>query len=311
MCNNKEKYFVSNLLDTNRGFNYYVNWDNLSDYKRITIELSAMDCLIKLTDDAVFKTQFYELLNKLPSVILTFPYLFALSKAERNFLLKSSNNKLKIIGSELDSDDFQTYSFSKNDTLNMTSENLDKYYNFFEQMGLKDLFQSMLNKSTIDYVIGVLVGLDSNGRKNRGGDAFELACEPIIQQISTKYNLKLLTQKKFKVLKPRIKIFDDVANRKADFILHNDNYSKVLNIEVNFYNGGGSKPEEIVDAYINRQKDLEKNNINFALITDGACWQNDTNQLKKAFRHLDCIANFKMLKENVVESYVKKIFKNG
>lgn len=32
-------------------------------------------------------------------------------------------------------------------------------------MGLKDLFENLLEKSVIDYVIGVLVDLDSNERK--------------------------------------------------------------------------------------------------------------------------------------------------
>ena len=302
-----EDYFVKKTLDTNRGYNYYVNWNNIFDYERVSVELSAMDCLIKL-DEASFKDKFFELVNKVPTVILTFPYLFALSKAERNNLLVSKDNKLKIIGSELDSDDFQIYSFSLEDTKFFNNEKIENYYSFFEQMGLKNLFQTMLKKSTIDYVIGVLVGLDSNGRKNRGGDAFELACEPIITEIANKYNLVLLVQKKFGTLKDKVSISEDIENRKADFILSNKTFTKILNIEVNFYNGAGSKPEEIIDSYINRQNDLEKNNINFALITDGSCWSNDTNQLKKAFRHLSCISNFKMLKDGYIEEYIKGIF---
>ena len=301
-----EEYFVKNTLDTNRGYNYYVNWENIYDYERVSIELSAMDCLINLNDNS-FKNRFTELLTKMPTVIFTFPYLFALAKQERGDLLRGSS-KLKIIGSEIDSDDFQIHSFSQDDAKTMDKEKIDKYYSFFEQMGLKNLFQGMLKKSTIDYVIGVLVGLDSNGRKNRGGDAFELACEPIIKEIASRYNLEVLIQKKFKVLKNEVAISEDIENRKADFIIHNKDYTKILNIEVNFYNGAGSKPEEIIDSYINRQNDLKQNSIDFALVTDGSCWSNDTNQLKKAFRHLKCISNFKMLKEGHVEQYIKGIF---
>ena len=135
-------------------------------------------------------------------------------------------------------------------------------------MGLKDLFENLLEKSVIDYVIGVLVGLDSNGRKNRGGTAFEDACEPIISEVCKKYDISLISQKQFKVLKDyEFEVSPDVANRKADFILVKGN--KVLNIEVDYFFRGGSKPEEIIDSYINRQNDLKKLNIGFILLTDG------------------------------------------
>lgn len=307
MCNSKEQNFIGSLLDTNRGYNYYVDWENAKDYEKYIIELSALDCLIRIEQDK-FKDMFVELLKKVPTVILTFPYLFALSKAERVSLNRSNANQLKLVGTELDSEDFQEYSFSVEDTKNMTISKINEYYNFFVQMGLENLFVNMLNKSTIDYVIGVLVGLDSNGRKNRGGEAFELACEPLIKKITQKYNLELICQKKFSILSEHINISEDIANRKADFIIHNKDFSKVLNIEVNFFNGTGSKPEEIIDSYINRQNDLKANNIRFALITDGSCWKQAKNQLSKGFRHLDCLSNYKTLKNGTIEKLIKDIF---
>ena len=306
MCN-KGDSFINSLLDTNRGYNYYVNWDNINEYDKYKVELSAMDVLIRVQQNK-FKEVFINLLTKVPTVILTFPYLFALSKQERINLNKSNKNKLKLVGTELDSEDFQEYSFSITDTKNLTLNKINNYYNFFVQMGLENLFVNMLNKSTIDYVIGVLVGLDSNGRKNRGGEAFELACEPLIRKITQKYNLELMCQKKFSILSEHINISEDIANRKADFIIHNKDFSKVLNIEVNFFNGTGSKPEEIIDSYINRQNDLKANNIRFALITDGSCWRQAKNQLSKGFRHLDCLSNYKTLKNGIIEKYIKDIF---
>ena len=81
-----------------------------------------------------------------------------------------------------------------------------------------------------------------------------------------------------------------------------------MNIEVNFFNGGGSKPEEIIDSYINRQLDLKKNGIDFALITDGNCWKGTTNQLLKGFRHLSYLMNFKLAKVGMLEEIVSKEF---
>ena len=175
-------------------------------------------------------------------------------------------------------------------------------------MGLKNLFENLLEKSVIDYVIGVLVGLDSNGRKNRGGTVFEDACEPIIASICKKYDISLLSQKKFKVLKNYgFTISPDIANRKSDFILIKGN--KALNIEVDYFFKKGSKPEEIIDSYINRQNDLKKLNIGFILLTDGLCWDNkDKNQLQKGFRHLDHLINYHLAKYGMLDEILKDYF---
>lgn len=299
--------FENNLLDTNRGYNYYIDWTNIGGYQKYEIEIHAMDVLIGKNDDE-FYDRFKELIIKIPSVIEVFPYLFALSKAEATRVRKRS--VLKVVGSSIDSDDFQTYSFnSKKLPSNISEDTVITYYKFFEQMGLKYLFQNLLEKSVLDYIIGVLVGSDSNGRKNRGGTAFELACQPILEQICNNYNLTLLVQKKFNVLRQYgFDINEDIANRKADFIVINQSHTACMNIEVNFFNGGGSKPEEIIDSYINRQSDLLQNKIKFALITDGGCWRGTTNQLAKGFRHLDYLMNFKLAKSGMLEEIILKEF---
>ena len=69
--------FVNNLLETNRGFDFYVNWENAKAYKEFEIELNAMNVLIKADN---IKDKFYKLVEKVPTVIATFPLLFALSK---------------------------------------------------------------------------------------------------------------------------------------------------------------------------------------------------------------------------------------
>ena len=298
----KIELFEEHLLETNRGFNFYVDWNNVIGLDCYTIELHALDALIDRKED--FDSIFTALLQRVPSVIKTFPFLFALSKAERENVTNGFDS-LQVVGTEIDSEDLQQYSFHTVEIL--TDEQIRRYLYFFEQMGLKNLFQNILERSTIDYVIGVLVGLDSNGRKNRGGKAFELACEPIIRDVCGKYSIEVITQKQFKTLQDKgFAIDEDMANRKADFILTKG--KKCMNIEVNFYSGAGSKPEEIIDSYINRQVDLRRNNIYFALITDGNCWHIATNQLQKGFRHLNFLMNYKMLKNGILEEVIRNIF---
>lgn len=300
------KIFTDNMLSTNRGFNYYVDWTNVDGYKDFLVEIHAMDILIGCKDDD-FKCKFVTLISKLPHVVLLFPFLFGLAKSEREQLYKGKD-KLTIIQDELDSVDHLVYSFSKK--INQLDEkNIEIYYNFFVQMGLKHLYQNIIEKSTLDYIAGVLVGMDSNGRKNRGGKAFELACQPLFEKICDKYQLKLLVQKQFQELrKYGFVITEDIANRKADFILLDNIKKKAINFEVNFYNGTGSKPEEIIDSYINRQNDLKSIGIDFALVTDGKCWSTASNQLSKGFRHLNFLLNFYMLKHGMLDEIVNNVF---
>lgn len=298
--------FAENLVETNRGFDFYVNWDNAEDYKNLEIELNAMNVLIKSKD---IKTRFYDLARKIPTFVATFPLLFALSKTERQDVWLGKN-ELSIVNEQLDGDDNYQYSFKIEDLKKgLTDKDIDSYYLLFDRIGLKHLFEHLLEKSVIDYVIGVLVGLDTNGRKNRGGTAFEDACEPIISGICNYYGVDLISQKQFKVLRNYgFEISEDVANRKADFILVKG--KKVLNIEVDYFFRGGSKPEEIIDSYINRQNDLSKLGIGFALLTDGMCWDNkDKNQLQKGFRNLDNLMNYHLAKTGMLEEIISEYFK--
>lgn len=297
--------FVDNLVATNRGFNFYVNWNNALDYRQFEIELNAMNVLIK--NDNIHD-KFLELVKKIPTVVATFPLLFALSKGERKDVWKGKND-LKVVNEELDEDDFYSYDFNvSNIGSGLSDEAIEIYYIFFDKMGLKDLFENLLQKSVIDYVVGVLVGLDSNGRKNRGGTAFEDACEPIISEVCKKYEIKLISQKQFKVLEEYgFEVSPDIANRKADFILVKDN--KVLNIEVDYFFASGSKPEEIIDSYINRQNDLKKIDIGFVLLTDGMCWDNkNKNQLQKGFRNLDYLMNYHLAKYGMLNEVLNDFF---
>lgn len=297
--------FVDNLVETNRGFDFYVNWDNATDYKILEIELNAMNVLIKSDD---IEKKFYDLAKKIPTFIATFPLLFALSKTERQDVW-SGKNDLSIVNEQLDGDDNYKYSFKIEDLKKgLTEDEIANYYLLFDRIGLKHLFENLLEKSIIDYAIGVLVGLDTNGRKNRGGTAFEDACEPIIDEICKHYGVDLISQKQFKVLRDYgFTISEDVANRKADFILVKGD--KILNIEVDYFFRGGSKPEEIIDSYINRQNDLSKLGIGFALLTDGMCWDNkDKNQLQKGFRNLDNLMNYHLSKTGMLEEIISSYF---
>ena len=50
---------------------------------------------------------------------------------------------------------------------------MDQYKIFMRKTGLFDLLQKHLVNNLVDYALGIETGLDSNGRKNRGGHQME------------------------------------------------------------------------------------------------------------------------------------------
>lgn len=267
-----------------------------------SIELNALNSLIKCGD---FKLKFMELLDKVPTVITVFPLLIATSKDTREKLFEQKE-KLEILDEE---EHIEKFDFSeKIAKRGFNLQQKEKYYIFFEKIGLKRLFEEIIEKSVYDYIVGVLVGLDSNARKNRSGSFFEKMCLEIIEPICKDYGIELITQNGFKNLEEKfnIKINKELYHKKPDFTLVKDN--KFLNIEVNFYNSSGSKPLEIVESYINRKNDLRNINVDFILISDGPFWQKTHEEnVEKAFDNIS-IMNYKTAKSGELRKKIKEIF---
>ena len=141
--NNDDKIekFTNTLLKTNRTYDYFVCWKNII-LENFEIEICAINCLIKKQDDDKFKQTFYELLHKTPSVILLFPYLIALAKSDRESLLKPMT-PLEIIKDLSNIRDTDILFFDKGHMPKNDSD-IDIYYDFFCKMGLKSLYQNIL-----------------------------------------------------------------------------------------------------------------------------------------------------------------------
>ena len=101
--------FIENLLETNRAFNYYVDWRNASAYSHLDIELNAMNTLIRSSD---FDNKFRQLLKKIPTVVATFPYLFALARSEREKVWSGREN-LIVVNNYIDrGENYNEYNFA-------------------------------------------------------------------------------------------------------------------------------------------------------------------------------------------------------
>ncbi|WKV09556.1 type II restriction endonuclease [Thermoanaerobacterium sp. CMT5567-10] len=287
--------FHNTLVDTNRSYKFFVNWDKVKKHvNKYKIEFNILNTLIgnKQFDDDLRK-----ILSSYPQVLPTIPILLAIREQKLTVIDDFNDENFSIVH----------YDFNKK---TLTNTDIDDMVEFFEKTGLKRFFLELSSKSVQDYVLGVEVGMDTNARKNRSGDAMELMLKPMIEKIASKgkNSFDILFQKKFQYLDDNynIRVNSSIKNRKADFIIIK-NGNKVINIEVNFYSGTGSKPQEIVDSYIERQNELKENGFEFIWITDGIGWKGQKNQLHKGFERVNYLLNLYFVRKGLLEEILWRI----
>lgn len=286
------KSFQKSLVVTNRTPDFYVDWKKVKqNVDKIKIELSLWNSLIgseSIEDD------FINLISKYPEVIKTIPILLAIRDREFPVIIDFFNIEKGVKG----------INFNKKRHSTLTNEEIEDYFNFVQKSGVFVVFSYI--KNFYDYVIGVEVGMDTNARKNRSGQAMELLMKPIVEDVSRELGCRVFFQKKFSSVGLWGKVPASLANRKSDFIVLKDGIC--VNIEVNYYSGAGSKPEEIVDSYINRKNELANYEWNFIWITDGEVWRGSESQLSKAFSELDYIFNIDLVNRGLLKKALQVIF---
>lgn len=281
--------FHDTLIDTNRDHKFFVNWDKVRrKVNTLKHELNLLNSLIGSRD---FDRELRQLLQNYPQVLVAVPILLALRE-----------DHLKVIEDfqEQDSDTVE-YDFTNRA---LSARDIDSIVGFFRKTGLRSFFKEMAARSIQDYVAGIEVGLDTHAHKNRSGVAMELVLKPLVSEMASD-EVKVLLQQKLGVLQSKFGIRTPrlLAERKADFILVKGR-ERAVNIEVNFYAGAGSKPQEIVDSYIQRQQELAAVNIGFIWTTDGAGWKGQTNQISKGFEVMDCILNLHFARKGLLRAAV-------
>lgn len=288
--------FQDTLITTNRTPEFFVNWTKAKkNADGIKLELSLWNSLIGSEN---IEADFTKLTEKYPEVIKTIPILFAIR--EREFPIISDFNDLQ--------NSLKNLNFNKSRYSRPTSEEINSYVDFARRGGLFQLFHYI--KDFYDYILGVEVGLDTNARKNRSGEAMETLLAPLFRSIATETDSKVLPQTAFSSVQQfGGKIPSELANRKADFILYRDKC--FVNVETNYFSGAGSKPEEIVDSYINRRNELVRNDWHFIWVTDGDVWRCAGNQIFKAFNNMDYVFNIEFCRKGLLKEALLRMFTQG
>lgn len=286
--------FQKTLVTTNRSYLFYVDWKKVKrNVDTIKTELSLLDSLINSKN---IKRDFFELLSKYPEVAKVLPILLAIREISFD-IIESFDEKTT---------DVVTYSFNRKRGEKLTKEEIESFWNLVDKSGATELFSTIKNFK--DYIFGVEVGMDTNARKNRSGNAMELILAPLMEQTKIELGLTLFTQKQFGSIEKEVGIsFPELLkNKKFDFLFVKN--GKALNVEVNYFFGGGSK-QEIINSYIDRQNKLKTVGAEFMLITDGQAWnRNVNNELDSGFNSLDFILNLAFVRRGFFDEALRNYF---
>jgi len=289
------EYLVETLTDSIFTWDYFVDFEKVKkNIQLIEKELNLLNVLIGKIN---IEKEFINLVSEYPNVRKVLPILIAI----RNNKLKD----LKII------DDFEELnSESKielfDPTIQLTAELKEDLVFFFKESGLKAIFESKDVKNIVDYCFGVEVGMDTNARKNRTGQAMESIVEKIIQKFAEKNNLDFIPQATQKKIKEKwnfdIKI--DKTNRIFDFAVFEKSKNKIFIIETNYYGGGGSKLKSTAGEYQYLYDFLKKQNIDLIWVTDGLGWKTTKKSLFETFLHNEYLVNIGLVKKGVLKDII-------
>jgi len=290
-CNSKDEvfdYLLSSLKPRLLTFDYFVNWEKvIRNTKDIEIGLNSLNYLIGKDD---FDKEFRYLINQNSSLIKILPLLLVRDgSSTKKFQVLADYSRNKLV--------YEGYDFTLS---NPSSEDIDGYLLFLEKSGLKKLLQSQTIKNLVDYMIGVEAGLDSNGRKNRGGHIMEKVTESFIERFCKDNNFEYLSEANAKSIfdKWSINTPVDKSSRRYDFVVKTKN--ELIIFETNFYGGGGSKLKSTAGEYRNLF-DVLNGKFKFIWVTDGKGWLTTSKPLRETFDHNDYIFNLEMLEKNVLD----------
>ena len=288
-------HLISTLKKSNTTWDYFVNWAKVfGGIKSIEVDLNILNYLIGKDN---FDVEMKFLLGKHPSIVKVIPILLACR--ENNFEILSDFTKGKL--------GFESFTFSGKDAL--SNSDVVKIINFMKFSGLADLFTGKKIKNVIDYVTGIEVGLDSNGRKNRGGTTMESIVEVFLNGLCEKNKYRCLKEATAEKIKDvfGVDVPVDKSSRRYDFVVHNG--QSLYLIETNFYGGGGSKLKATAGEYKALQDYLRKSGYPFIWITDGFGWKTTIRPLEEAFNHIDFVLNLTFIENGVLEHIIKENIK--
>lgn len=267
-------------------YKYYVDFNKVfNNVNAIKIPLNILNALIgsKRIED-----EFKDIVIQYPETLKCIPILLA-------------KRELEIMA--MDDDGQFIFHF---DVPNYSTE---EYAKFMRKTGLFDLIENHIVNNLVDYVTGIETGLDSNGRKNRGGHLMEDLVENYLCKAGLVKGISYFKEMYIHEIENRWGInLSSISNnggaeKRFDFVVKGKD--TVYGIETNFYNSGGSKLNETARSY--KTITMETQDLNyfkFVWITDGCGWNSAKNNLRETFDVLEHLYNIKDLESGIISNLI-------
>lgn len=274
--------WLSKFRSSIANYGYYIDFDkvyrNVNDIK---VELNILNSLIGSTD---IENDFKNIITKYPETLKCIPILLAVRA-----------NEIYAI----DGDGEFSYNFKK------AKYSPEQYAVFMRKTGLFELLEKHIIHTLVDYVTGVETGLDSNGRKNRGGHLMEDLVESYIVKAGFEKNKTYFKEMYIHEITEKWGIdLSAISNsgkmeKRFDFVIKTD--KTIYGIETNFYASGGSKLNETARSYKQIAQEVATiNGFEFVWFTDGSDWTSARHNLEETFDVMEHIYSIDDLEKGIL-----------
>lgn len=276
--------WLTTMKDSVASWTYYTDFKKVyENVNKIKIELNILNSLIGSKN---IEQEFKDIVKQYPNVLVVVPILLA--KREKEIKVNDTNENY-------------VFNFIK---MNYT---INQYALFMRNSGLFDLLQNHIINNLVDYVLGIEVGMDTNGRKNRTGDVMEDLVESYLinsglvkDKTYFKEMYKSEIEKKFNLDLSAISN-DGKTEKRFDFVFVGA-LGQIFACECNFYGSSGSKLNETARSYKNLAIEAKSiTNFKFVWFTDGIGWNTAKHNLEETFDVLDNLYNLQDLENGCID----------
>lgn len=279
--------WLAGFRDSISDYGYYIDFEKVHrNIDSIKVELNILNSLIGSKN---IESDFEKLIADYPNVLKCIPLLLAVRANEIY---------------AMDKDGSFIYTFNKQ-TLSV-----EQYKIFMRKTGLFDLIENHIISNIVDYATGVETGLDSNGRKNRGGHLMENLVESFIEKAGFVKDENYFKEMYIHQITDKWGIdLSAISNqgkmeKRFDFVIKTDHM--IYGIETNFYGSNGSKLNETARSYKTLAWETEEiDGFTFVWFTDGKGWTSARNNLEETFDVMEHIYNIKDLENGIIGEVFK------
>ena len=281
--------WLSGFRDSIADYGYYIDFEKVHrNVDNIKVELNILNSLIGSKN---IEVDFENLMRKYPEILKCIPLLLAV---RANEIYCQDEN-----GGHLFQFDFGKYPPNSH-------AHCERYKYFMRETGLFDLLENHIVNNLVDYATGVETGLDSNGRKNRGGHLMEDLVESFINKAGFVKDKTYFKEMYIHQITAKWGIdLSAISNqgkteKRFDFVVKTP--TMIYGIETNFYGSGGSKLNETARSY--KTLALETDTIDgftFVWFTDGKGWTSARHNLEETFDVMEHIYNIKDLENGIIK----------